>query len=315
MTISAILGHHHISMIVKDAPTTNKFYKEVLGLRRVKISVNQDDPRMYHLFYGDLTGSPGTELTFFEMPAAGKTRRGTNAITQIGLLVPSADSLTYWKERFESLNVKHGEITTYANREALPFEDPDGLRLILLNKHDAEVPGFWEPWKVSEIDKDHLILGMGAVEITVRDIESTKNTLEEIFEYTVAASAEKEFILQSIEGGIFGEIVLKEDPGAVERPGRGSVHHLAIRAKDEKELRVWDEKIKQKGFVSTGVIDRYYFHSLYFRDANRIMFEIATDEPGFTVDSSIEDLGSKLDLPPFLEDQRQEIAEKLKPIE
>jgi len=313
--MSAILGHHHISMIVKDAPTTNKFYKEVLGLRRVKVSVNQDDPSMYHLFYGDLTGSPGTELTFFEMPAAGRTHRGTNAITQIGLLVPSADSLIYWKKRFEALDVKHGDITDYADREALSFEDPDGLRLILLNKNDAEIPGFWEPWEKSDINKEHLILGMGAVEITVRDMNSTKNTLQEIFGYTVVSASEKEMILQSIKGEIFGEIVLKEEAGAVERPGRGSIHHLAIRAKNEEELRMWDAKVKEKGFVSTGVIDRYYFHSLYFRDANRIMFEIATDEPGFTVDSSIEDLGSKLDLPPFLEDKRQEIAEKLKPIE
>ncbi|MFA1818946.1 ring-cleaving dioxygenase [Virgibacillus oceani] len=313
--MSAILGHHHMSMIVKDAVTTNKFYKEVLGLRRVKISVNQDDPSMYHLFYGDLTGSPGTELTFFEMPAVGKTHRGTNAITQIGLLVPSVESLTYWKNRFEALDVKHGEITTYANREALSFEDPDGLRLILLNKKDANIPGFWEPWDKSDIKKDHLILGIGSVEITVRDIKSTKDALQEIFRYIEVSASEKEIIMQSIEGEIFGEIVLKEEAGSVERPGRGSVHHLAIRAKNEEELRMWEEKIKEKGFVSTGVIDRYYFHSLYFRDANRIMFEIATDEPGFTVDSTIEDLGSKLDLPPFLEDKRQEIVDKLKPIE
>jgi len=313
--MSAILGHHHISMIIKDASVTNRFYKEVLGLRRVKVSVNQDDPSMYHLFYGDLTGSPGTELTFFEMPAVGRTHRGTNAITKIGLLVPSSESLIYWKKRFESLDVKHGDITSYTNREALPFEDPDGLRLILLNKNDAAVPYFWEPWEESVIDKEHQILGMGAVEITVRDINSTKNTLQDIFGYTEAAASDKEIIMQSIEGEIFGEILLKEEAGNAERPGRGSIHHLAIRAKNEEDLRIWDEKIKEKGFVSTGVVDRYYFHSLYFRDANRIMFEIATDEPGFTVDSSIEDLGSKLDLPPFLEDKRQEITNKLKPIE
>src|SRR5690625_1226090 len=224
--MSAILGHHHISMIIKDAAATNRFYKEVLGLRRVKISVNQDDPSMYHLFYGDLTGSPGTELTFFEMPAAGRTHRGTNAITRIGLLVPSADSLMYWKERFEYLDVKHGDIMEYANREALPFEDPDGLQLILLNKRDNAVPDFWQPWENTSIDKEHRILGMGAVEITVRDIESTKSALKDIFGYAAATIAEKEMIMQSIEGEIHGEIVLKEKAGSAEKPGRGSIHHL-----------------------------------------------------------------------------------------
>ncbi|GAB3789865.1 ring-cleaving dioxygenase [Virgibacillus kimchii] len=270
---------------------------------------------MYHLFYGDLIGSPGTELTFFEMPAVGRTHRGTNAITQIGLLVPSADSLNYWKNRFNSLDIKHGDITTYANREALPFEDPDGLRLTLLNKSDSVIPDFWQPWGKSDIPEGYRILGMGPVELTVRDINSTKNTLQDIFGYTEVENKEEGSILQSVKDEVFGEIVLKEKPGEAERPGRGSIHHLAIRAKNEEELRMWDKKIKEKGFASTGVVDRFYFQSLYFRDANRIMFEIATDEPGFTVDSSIEELGSKLDLPPFLENKRQEIVEKLKPIE
>ena len=127
-----ILGHHHISMITKNTKKNNQFYQNVLGLRRVKTSVNQDDPSMYHLFFGDVTGSPGTGLTFFEIPMAGSTHRGTNAITQIGLLVPAEESLVYWKKRFDLLNVKHQEITTYAGRKALPFEDPEGLRFILL---------------------------------------------------------------------------------------------------------------------------------------------------------------------------------------
>src|SRR5690606_37744023 len=126
-----IPGHHHISMITKNANQNNYFYKHVLGLRRVKVSVNQDDPSMYHLFYGDRLGSPGTELTYFEIPMVGKTYRGANAITRIGLLVSSEESLHYWKDRFEKLEVVHGDITTYVNRPALHFEDPDGLQLVL----------------------------------------------------------------------------------------------------------------------------------------------------------------------------------------
>jgi len=170
-----ISGHHHISMITKNAQINNHFYQKVLGLRRVKKTVNQDNPSMYHIFYGDLTGSAGTELSFFEIPNVGRTVRGTNAITQIGLLVPSLESLQYWKKRFELFDVKHEEITTFAGRTALPFEDTEGLRLILLNNNGEEIPEYWSPWEKSNVEREHRILGMGNVEITVRDLDRTAN--------------------------------------------------------------------------------------------------------------------------------------------
>ncbi|WP_318614704.1 ring-cleaving dioxygenase [Sporosarcina sp. YIM B06819] len=310
-----IPGHHHISMITKDAATNNHFYREVLGLRRVKKTVNQDSPSMYHLFYGDLTGSAGTELSFFEMTNAGRTVRGTNAITQIGLLVPSLESLTYWKQRFEQLDVMHGDITTYAGRAALPFEDSEGLRLILLNNNGEDIPEFWSAWEGSGVDQEHRILGMGTVEITVRHVERTASTLRDLFGYAEVARSEEGAIYQSVEGQAFGEIVLKKLEGPSEKPGRGSIHHLAIRVKNEEELRYWDGVVKERGFDSSGVIDRFYFQSLYFRDSNGILFEIATDGPGFTKDSTVEALGTKLDLPPFLEGRRGEIEAKLQPID
>jgi glyoxalase family protein len=310
-----IPGHHHISMITKDAQMTNHFYQQILGLRRVKKTVNQDSPSMYHLFYGDLTGSAGTELSFFEMPMAGRTARGTNAITQIGLLVPSLESLTYWKNRFEQLDVKHGEITTYAGRAALPFEDAEGLRMILLNNNGEAIPEFWLPWEDSVVEQEHRILGMGTTEITVRYLERTATMLREMFGYVEVAHSEKEAIYQSVAGQAFGEIVVKQLEGPSEKPGRGSIHHLAIRVKNEEELRYWDEVVKERGFQSSGIIDRFYFQSLYFRESNGILFEIATDGPGFTVDSAIEALGKELDLPPFLESKRAEIEAKLQPID
>ncbi len=310
-----IPGHHHISMITKNARMNNQFYEKVLGLRRVKKTVNQDSPSMYHLFYGDLTGSAGTELSFFEMPNAGKTVRGTNAITQIGLLVPSIESLEYWKKRFELLDVTHGEITTYAGRDALPFEDTEGLRLILLNNNGEEIPRYWSPWEDSIVEQKHRILGMGTAEITVRYLDRTANTLKDVFGYVEVTRSEKEAIYQSVAGQAFGEIVVKQLVGPSEKPGRGSIHHLAIRVKNEEELMYWDEVVKKRGFDSSGVIDRFYFQSLYFRDSNGILFEIATDGPGFTKDSTVEALGTKLDLPPFLEAKRAEIEAKLQPID
>ncbi|RBP20185.1 MULTISPECIES: ring-cleaving dioxygenase [Bacillus] len=309
-----IPGHHHISMVTKNAKTNNNFYRDVLGLRRVKKTVNQDNPFMYHLFYGDLTGSAGTELSFFEMPNVGRTIRGTNAITQIGLLVPSIESLTFWKRRFESLQVAHGEITTYAGRDALHFEDPDGLWLVLLNNKDEEVPEYWTAWDESSVEQNHRILGMGTVEMTVRSLNKLSKTLTGLFSYKEVSRSDDEGIYQSIDGQSFGEILVKQQDGESERPGKGSIHHLAIRVKNDEELSYWNEAVKDKGFQSTGIIDRFYFKSLYFRESNGILFEIATDGPGFTVDSAVEELGKELDLPPFLEERRKEIEEKLIPL-
>ncbi|ARJ21624.1 ring-cleaving dioxygenase [Bacillus mycoides] len=309
-----IPGHHHISMVTKNAKTNNNFYRDVLGLRRVKKTVNQDNPFMYHLFYGDLAGSAGTELSFFEMPNVGRTIRGTNAITQIGLLVPSIESLTFWKRRFESLQVAHGEITTYAGRDALHFEDPDGLRLVLLNNKDEEVPEYWTAWDESSVEQNHRILGMGTVEMTVRSLNKLSKTLTGLFSYKEVSRSDDEGIYQSIDGQSFGEILVKQQDGESERPGKGSIHHLAIRVKNDEELSYWNEAVKDKGFQSTGIIDRFYFKSLYFRESNGILFEIATDGPGFTVDSTVEELGKELDLPPFLEERRKEIEEKLIPL-
>jgi glyoxalase family protein len=310
-----ISGHHHISMLTKKAQLNNHFYQQVLGLRRVKKTVNQDNPAMYHLFYGDLTGSAGTELSFFEMPMAGSTIRGTNAITGIGLLVPSFESLVYWKKRFEALEVKHGEMTSYAGRDALHFEDSEGLRMILLNNNGEEVPENWAVWEQSIVEKEHRILGMGTVEITVRHLERLAKTLKDMFGYVEVSRSDQEAIYQSIAGQSFGEIVIKQEEGPNERPGRGSIHHLAIRVNNEEELRYWDEVVKERGFHSSGIVDRYYFQSLYFRESNGILFEIATDGPGFTADSTVEELGKALDLPPFLEGRRAEIEARLVPLD
>lgn len=313
--MNKLSGHHHISMLTKNGKQNNHFYTKILGLRRVKKTVNQDSPSMYHLFYGDLTGAAGTELTFFEMPVAGRTVRGTNAITRIGLLVPSFASLLYWQERFQQLEVAHSDITMYAGKDALFFEDHEGLRMVLLNYQGLETPAQWQPWDGTDIPEEHRILGMGTIEITVRYLQRTVNLLKDLLHYSVVVDDDKETILQSIEGEVLGEIVVKEIEGPSEKPGKGSIHHLALRVTTVEELQQWDSKIKERGLDSSGVVDRYYFHSLYFRDRNGILFEMATDGPGFTVDSPVEDLGKELDLPPFLEEKRADIEAILEPLD
>lgn len=313
--MSHIAGHHHISMITKNAGENHHFYRDILGLRRVKKTVNQENPKMYHLFYGDLTGSPGTELTFFEIPNAGRTHRGTNAITKIGLFVPSQESLHYWLRRLDEHHILHSGITSNAGREAIHFEDPDGLRLVLLNGENDTLPDFWTTWPDSPVPEESRILGMGPVEITVQNAKSLSATLEKIFGYTLATHTEEGLLYQSTAGHAFGEILIVEQDGPVEKPGKGSVHHLAIRVKDGEDLRYWKEKIKEYGYDILFMKDRFYFESLYFKEENGIMFELATDGPGFTVDASVESLGTKLDLPPFLEPKREEIERNLKQID
>lgn len=309
-----IQGHHHVSMLTKDIQDNNFFYKAILGLRRVKTTVNQDDPSMYHLFYGDRTGSPGTELTFFEMPFIGQTYRGTNAFTRIGLVVSSEASLMYWQERLSQYGITYETGVTFANRQAIFFEDNDGLRLAIQVEEDAEPPLF-EAWKRSPVPVEHQIKGMGTVEVTVRRLEKLARTLTEIFHYTIVSRSNESILLQSVEGEIFGEILALHEEGETEKPGRGSVHHLAIRAKDEDELKHWDEQIRKRGFLTTGILERFYFKSVYFRESNGVMFELATDGPGFTIDSDVESLGEQLDLPPFLEERREKIEATLQPLE
>lgn len=312
--MAQLLGHHHISMYTKDASENNAFYKNILGLRRVKVSVNQENPTMYHIFYGDKTGSPGTELTFFEMPRVGSTHRGTNAYERIGLLVPTQKSLDYWKNRFESYDVKHSEVISYADRTALHFEDPEGLRFVLQVSEEDQRSSF-EPWENSSVPSEHQITGLGTIEITVSDLDKMTQTLTDLFHFTLVEEKAEKVLLQSVSGEVFGEVLLKKKEGPSVRLGRGSVHHLAFRVKDEEDLIYFSEKLKERGLETTGVVDRYYFKSLYYTDSSGIVFEIATDGPGFTMDSSVQELGQTLDLPPALEDRRNEIEGHLKPIE
>lgn len=301
--------HHHISMITKNANTNNHFYRHILGLHRVKLTVNQDSPTMYHLFFGDTTGTPGTGITFFEMPVAGATHRGTNAITGFSLIVPSEDSLAFWAARFDTFGVKHEDVTTYAGRPALPFEDEDGLRMHLIATDDRE--DFWEPYAYEGIPEEHTIQGMGTVELTVANVEQLAHTLTTIFNYTQVGDD----TFQQVEGSAVGEIFVIEKEGAREKPGRGSIHHLALRTEDETSLRHILAAAKEAGFSVSDVIDRYFFKSIYFRESNGILIEVATDGPGFTIDEDVEEMGKTLDLPPFLEDKRQEILKKLTKIE
>ena len=302
-------------MYAKDAQENADFYRNVLGLRLVKKSVNQDNPYMYHLFYGDRTGSPGTELTFFEIPNAGKSHRGTNEIAKIGLLVPDEEALQYWKERLQQFHISYQEETLYDKQTIVSFQDPDDLELFFIVNGEAPIPEFWTPWEQSPVPEHFQILGMGPVVLHVREPELTAQVLTDIFRYKAVLATDEWMIFRTEPDTLFGEIVVRKKEGALTRPGRGYVHHLAVRASDDRALEDIAAKVKEAGYRMKEIVDRFYFKSIYFRDRNGIMFEVATDGPGFTRDEDVKHLGETLALPPFLEEKRAEIETVLKPIE
>lgn len=316
-------GIHHVSAITASGPDNYKFYTEVLGLRLVKKTVNQDDTSMYHLFYGDETGSPGTELTFFEIPMAAQNREGVSSISATSLRVPTDNALHYWKERLASFEVDHDEITVRAGRHTLAFRDKEGQRFILVSdEKNSGVPG-GKPWAKSPVPAEHAIIGLGPVHLTVANPEPTDLILTSMLgfrrkgRYPALVEGQTDILVyETGEGGTGAEIHLEtRNDLPRERQGRGGVHHVAFRVEDDEELREWTEYLNQARIGNSGFVDRYYFQSLYFREPNGILFELATDGPGFATDEDLEDLGGSLALPPFLEPHREKIEAGLKPIE
>lgn len=318
-----IKGLHHVSALTAHAAENYRFYTDVMGLRLIKKTVNQDDVSVYHLFYGDEKGNPGTELTFFEIPMAGQTREGVNSISATSLRVPSDAALQYWIKRFDEYEVPHGEITNRGGRATLSFTDFENQRLILVSdENNTGVPG-GKPWDQSPVPAEYGIVGLGPVHLTVQDASLTAAVLTELLgfrqkgTYPAFVTGQPDvLVFESGEGGSGSEVHVEErNDLPIERPGRGSVHHVAFRVDNEEELKQWVERVRNFSFPNSGFVDRFYFRSLYFREANGILFELATDGPGFDTDEELAHLGESLALPPFLEGRRAEIEANLKPLD
>ncbi|WP_379154350.1 ring-cleaving dioxygenase [Paenibacillus sp. sgz5001063] len=316
-------GLHHVSALTARAPENFKFYTEVLGLRLIKKTVNQDDISVYHLFYGDEVGNPGTEVTFFEIPNAGRNRDGNNSISALSLRVPDDKSLVYWTRRFEEFQVEHDEITDRGGRQTLSFRDHEGQRLILVSdEHNQGVAG-GKPWAKSPVPAAYAILGLGPVHLTVETAELSAKVLVELLGFRRKGSYPSQvagqpdvIVYETGEGGSGSEIHLEERKDLPqERLGRGGVHHVAFRVDNAEELNEWIERIGSYQLPNSGFVDRFYFRSLYFREPSGILFELATDGPGFATDEDIEHLGESLALPPFLEPKREQIEAHLKPLD
>ena len=315
-----LTGLHHASSLTAHAPENVAFYTDVLGLRLVKKTVNQDDPSSYHLFYGDEVGNPGTEVTFFDIPHAAQNRPGTSSISRIALRVPDADALQYWLQRLEEYSIDHDAIVDEGGRGVLAFRDREGQRLALIDDHDAQVAG-GTPWARSTTPAPVAIRGLGTVNLTVRELAPTARVLMDVMgfrearTYRAPGTSQDVVVFETGMGGVGAEVHIEEQPGMpFERLGRGGVHHVAFRVPNAEEYAQWLERLASAGIRTSGPINRYYFRSIYFREPNGILFELATDGPGFATDEDAEHLGERLALPPFLEPRRPEIEANLQPL-
>lgn len=304
-------GIHHLTAVTAKAPENQAFYTGVLGLRLVKKTVNQDDVRAYHLFYADDAGSPGSDLTFFDWPAA-RERRGNNSISRTGLRIPKG-SAAWWTAYLEEKGVP-ATLTERDERVVLDLEDPEGQRLSLVE--DADVTA--NPVE-SAVPAEHQIIGLGPVTLTVPGLFPTDQVLERAYGVTKARTyggpEGETHVFQMAAEGPRGELHVVVRPSLPPyRPGAGGVHHVAFRIRDE-DVRAWDAHLSGLGLQTSGVVERYYFRSIYYREPNGVLLELATDGPGFTADEPRETLGQRLSLPPFLEPRRAEIEAELKPLE
>lgn len=310
-------GLHHITAITGNASLNVAFYTNILGMRLVKKTVNQDDVSAYHLFYGDETGKPGFDLTFFDWPSAGPNREGAGTVATIALGVNSREALDWWVQRLDSFKIPHEGIQVRNARTVLPFQDPEGQHLELV---DAQGQLQSTYWKQSPIPAEMAIQGFYAVTLIERDLEPTASFLTKTLGFRQGENYQSEegntvYVFEMGPGGAGAEVHLDVRPGVRGgRPGIGGVHHVAFRTPDDEEQEQWFQTISKQTRNISSIIDRFYFHSIYFREPGGVLFEIATDGPGFATDEDLEHLGEQLALPPFLEPHRQEIEENLRPI-
>lgn len=313
-----LTGIHHLTAVSADAPGNHAFYTRTLGMRLVKKTVNQDDVSAYHLFYADALASPGTDLTFFDWPVP-RERRGSASITRTALRVAGAEALAYWSERLGAQGVPLGRVEERDGRLTLDFEDPEGQRLALIADGGA---GEAHPWDRSPVPADVQIRGLGPITMTVGSLRYTDIVLTRVLAMRrtrtypdPTSPVHTVHVYEMGPGGPSAELHVAERPDLPPaQPGAGSVHHVAFRTPDETEYAAWFERLKQIGVPSSGPVDRFYFRSLYFREPGGILFEIATDGPGFAADEPMEKLGERLALPPFLEHRRAEIEGNLRPL-
>ncbi|WP_342599040.1 ring-cleaving dioxygenase [Psychrobacillus sp. FSL H8-0483] len=309
-------GIHHVTAITSSAEENYKFFTYVLGMRLVKKTVNQDDIQTYHLFFADDVGGAGTDMTFFDFPGIPKGTHGTNEIYRTGFRVPTDEALQYWVKRFDRLEVKHTGIQDQFGTKVLSFVDFDDQQYQLVSDENNKGVAAGIPWQKGPIPLEYAITGLGPIHIRIAQFDYMKEILEKVLLFKEIAQDGLFHLFEVGEGGNGAQVIVEKNvilpPG---QQGFGTVHHAAFRVEDRSVLDEWTTRMESFGFQTSGFVDRFFFQSLYARVANGILFEFATDGPGFMGDEPYETLGEKLSLPPFLEPKREQIEGLVRPID
>jgi glyoxalase family protein len=307
-----IPGIHHVTAIASDPQRNLDFYTGILGLRLVKLTVNFDDPGTYHFYFGDEIGHPGTILTFFPWPGARRGRWGNGQAAVTSFSIPEG-AIGYWQERLKRHGISIGERRKRFDEEALVFVDPDGLQLELVAHSEAQAEGAWE---AGTVPAAYAIRGFHSVTLWQSAYKRTAALLTETLGFQLVGEQGQRlrFAAASDGPGTLVDVMHRPD-GNPGWGGAGTVHHVAWRTRDDEEQLIWQQKIADLGLRVSPVMDRQYFHSIYFREPGGVLFEIATDPPGFTLDEAPGQLGQHLKLPPWLEPRRGEIEQTLPPLQ
>jgi len=314
--MSQIKGIHHVTAITSSAEKNYEFFTYVLGMRLVKKTVNQDDIQTYHLFFADDTGSPGTDMTFFDFPGIPKGVHGTNEIAKTSFRVPSDAAIEYWLNRFDRLNIDHSGIKEQFGKKTLSFTDFDDQQYQLISDEKNKGMASGTPWQKGPIPLEYAITGLGPIFIRIANFDYFKEMLEKVLLFKEIAQEGSFHLFEVGEGGNGAQIIVEmNEEMPYSRQGYGTVHHAAFRVDGKTDLDEWNKRLRSFGFQTSGFVDRYFFGSLYSRVATQILFELATDGPGFMGDEPYETLGEKLSLPPFLEPKREQIEKMVRPID
>jgi glyoxalase family protein len=309
-------GIHHVTAITSSAEKNYEFFTYVLGMRLVKKTVNQDDIQTYHLFFADDKGSAGTDMTFFDFPNIPKGVHGTNEIAKTSFRVPTDAALDYWVKRFDRLNVKHTGMKEQFGKKTLSFVDFDDQQYQLISDEFNEGVASGTPWQKGPIPLEFAITGLGPIFVRIADFSYFKEMLERVMLFTEIGQEDAYHLFEVGEGGNGAQIIVEHNEDLPNsRQGFGTVHHAAFRVEDRAMLDEWTKHFEDFGFRTSGYVDRHFFESLYTRVAPQILFELATDGPGFMGDEEYETVGEKLSLPPFLEPKREQIEKLVRPID
>ncbi|MDW0110500.1 ring-cleaving dioxygenase [Sporosarcina aquimarina] len=313
--MNGLKGIHHVTAITSSAEKNYEFFTYTLGMRLVKKTVNQDDIQTYHLFFADDVGSAGTDMTFFDFPGIPKGVHGTNEIYKTAFRVPTDAALEYWIKRFDKHEVKHTGIQEVFGKNTISFTDfDDQYYMLISDEHNSGVES-GTPWQHGPVPLEYAITGLGPIHIRIAQFDYFKELLEKVMLFKEISAEGSLHLFEVGEGGNGAQVIVEHNTSLPDgRQGYGTVHHAAFRVEDTDVLNEWIERLQSFGLNNSGYVDRFFFESLYARVAPGILFEWATDGPGFLGDEPYETVGEMLSLPPFLEEKREQIESVVRPI-